>query len=317
MALMPQNDDKTMVFQPEDKLSTPSLTSPRGANEFIEKQLDDRLEKIENEFHADALCFNGPLLLGVDDILRNFVEKKHGQEPRRTNLVVLLTTEGGYIEPVQRAVDLLRRHYSSIDFVIPNYAYSAGTIFALSGDAIHMDYYSRLGPIDPQTENPNKRMVPALGYLEKYDELMEKAAAGTINLVEIQILLKFDQAELHKYEQERELSITLLKDWLVKYKFKNWEKTETRGLDVTDAMRTERAEFIATELNKTKKWHTHGYGISKDVLTNDLKLLIDDFGANPIRSGIIRDYHDLMADYMLRRAAIGVIHVSGDYAQFV
>ena len=306
-----------MVLQAEDKLSAPSATSPRGANEFIEKQLDDRLESIENEFNADALCFNGPLLLGVDDILRNIVEKKHSQEPKRHSLVVLLTTEGGYIEPVQRAVDLLRRHYSPIDFIIPNYAYSAGTIFALSGDAIHMDYYSRLGPIDPQTENQNKRMVPALGYLEKYDELMAKADAGTINLVEIQILLKFDQAELHKYEEERELSIALLKDWLVKYKFKNWEKTETRGLDVTESMRAERAEFIAMELNKTTKWHTHGYGISKDVLTKDLNLRIDDFGANQTRSALIRDYHDLMADYMMRRAAIGVIHVSGDYRQFI
>ena len=306
-----------MILQAEDKLSAPGLTSPRGANEFIEKQLDERLERIENEFNADALCFNGPLLLGVDDILRNIVEKKHDQEPKRTRLVVLLTTEGGYIEPVQRSVDLLRRYYSPIDFIIPNYAYSAGTIFALSGDAIHMDYYSRLGPIDPQTENQNKRMVPALGYLEKYEELMAKADAGTINLVEIQILLKFDQAELHKYEEERELSIALLKDWLAKYKFKNWEKTETQGIDVTDALREERAGFIATELNKTTKWHTHGYGISKDVLTNDLKLRIDDFGSKQARSALIRDYHDLMADYMMRRAAIGVIHISGDYRQFI
>lgn len=306
-----------MSTQKEDASLTPTVASPRSANEFIEQQLDERILRIENEFNADALCFNGPLLLGVDDFLRNIVETKHTQAPLRDNLVVLITTEGGYIEPVQRAVDLLRRHYSPIDFIIPNYAYSAGTIFALSGDAIHMDYYSRLGPIDPQTENQNKRMVPALGYLEKYDELMEKAENETINIAEIQILLKFDQAELHKYEQERELSITLLKDWIAKYKFKNWEKTNTRGIDVTNEMRVERAQFIAEELNKTKKWHTHGYGISKDVLTNELKLLIDDFGTNPARSKLIRDYHDLMADYMIRRNAIGVVHIADDYRPFM
>ena len=296
--------------------STTAIAS-RNSNEFIEKQLDHLITRIEEEFEADAICFNGPLLLGVDDILRNIVEKKSTQQPIRPNLVVLITTEGGYIEPVQRSVDLLRRHYSPIDFIIPNYAYSAGTIFALSGDAIHMDYYSRLGPIDPQTENANKRMVPALGYLEKYEELMAKAEAQTINIVEIQILLKFDQAELHKYEEERQLSITLLKDWLVRYKFKNWVKTADRGLDVTDDMRAARAEEIGNELNKTKKWHTHGYGISKDVLQNDLKLQIDDFGAIPSRSMAIRDYHELMADYMSRRGAIGVIHAAGDYKQFV
>ena len=299
--------------------SMPLFASPRSANEFIEQQLDQRIVLIENEFNADAICFNGPLLFGVDDVLRNLVEKKHAQNPQHANLVFLLTTEGGYIEPVQRIVDLLRRHYSPIDFVIPNYAYSAGTVLALSGDAIHMDYCSRLGPIDPQTEIRDKKMVPALGYLEKYNELLKKAQSHppTITMAEVQILLNFDQAELHKYEQERELSITLLKDWLVRYKFKNWKRTQTRNIKVTNQMRTRRASLIATELNKTKKWHTHGYGISKDVLTNDLRLLIDDFGANAARSRFIRDYHDLMADYMIRRSAIGVVHIAGDYTAFM
>lgn len=290
---------------------------PRSSNEFIEQQLDDRIVLLENEFNADAICLNGPLLFGVDDALRPLVEAKQAQSPQRPNLVFLITTDGGYIEPVHRAVDLLRRFYTFIDFVIPNYAYSAGTVLALSGDAIHMDYYSRLGPIDPQTEIRDKKMVPALGYLEKYNELLAKAQNGSITIAEVQVFLAFDQAELHKYEQERELSITLLKDWLVRYKFKNWKKTATRKLTVTKQMRTLRAASIARELNKTKKWHTHGYGISKDVLINDLKLHIDDFGANPDRSRLIRDYHDLMSDYMMRRNALGVLHIAGSYTPFI
>jgi len=36
----------------------------------------------------------------------------------------------------------------------------------------------------------------------------------------VQILIQgFDQGELYYYEQARELSIALLKEWLVKYKF--------------------------------------------------------------------------------------------------
>ena len=37
-----------------------------------------------------------------------------------------------------------------------------------------MDYYSVLGPIDPQV-NRGEGLVPALGYLKKYDELIEKS----------------------------------------------------------------------------------------------------------------------------------------------
>lgn len=83
-------------------------------------------------------------------------------------------------------------------------------MLAMSGDAIYMDYYSRLGPIDPQVENQRGRQVPALGYLEKYNELIAKAQnPGAITLAEIQILLNFDQAELHQYEQAQELSVAL------------------------------------------------------------------------------------------------------------
>ena len=90
----------------------------------------------------------------------------------------LITTTGGFIEVVQRIVATLRKHYSIVDFVVPNYAYSAGTVLVMSGDAIHMDYYSRLGPIDPQVETPGGQSVSALGYLERYDQLLRKANSG-------------------------------------------------------------------------------------------------------------------------------------------
>ena len=159
-------------------------------------------------------------------------------------------------------------------------------------------------------------MVPALGYVEKYNELIKKAQRGSITTAEVQVLLNFDQAELHKFEEERELTIALLKDWLVQFKFKNWKRTKTRNRPVTVQMKVKRAAAIATELNKTKKWHTHGYGISKDVLTNDLRLLIDDFGQDANRAMLIRDYHELVADYMVRRGVLGLVHVAGDFAPF-
>ena len=126
-----------------------------------------------------------------------------------------ITTTGGYIEIVRRIVDTIRHHYKTVEFIIPNYAYSAGTVFALSGDAIHMDYFSHFGPIDPQLETTKGRMVPALGYLEQYNRLIKKAETGRITSAEVQLLISgFDQAELYQYEQARNLSISLLKEWL-------------------------------------------------------------------------------------------------------
>jgi ATP-dependent protease ClpP protease subunit len=290
---------------------------PATANEFIEQQLDVRLQALEEEFQAHGLCFYGPLTFGVDDILRIAVETKYRKEPKRKKLCLLLTTTGGYIETVQRMVDTLRRHYEVVDFIVPNYAYSAGTVFVMSGDAIYMDYYSRLGPIDPQHETSQGRYVSALGQLEKYNDLIQKAQDGTITTAETQLLIDgFDQAELYHYEQARELSISMLVEWLVKYKFKNWTETETRKAKVTDQIKTDRAKEIARILNDTEKWHSHGYGISMDVLRRDLKLHIDDYGANQSLSDKIRAYHDLLSDYMNKGSNSGVVHIPGHYREF-
>lgn len=295
---------------------------PANANEFIEQQLDARLLKIAEQFSSDELCdivsFTGPLWTGVDTLFRGAIERlKDGSTCSQLSFV--LTTPGGYIEPVRRMVDTVRTLYGVVDFIIPDYAYSAGTILAMSGDNIHVDYYSRLGPIDPQEEvKGGKKLVPALGYLEQYNRLIAKAQNGTITLAEIQLLIDgFDQAELYQYEHERDLSIALLKQWLVKYKFKNWRKTETRGMEVTDEMRQERAERIAADLNDIKRWHTHGHGISRLVLQNDLRLKIDDFGGNPGRSKSIREYYSLLSDYMAKRGCKGVVHTKYTYEPFV
>lgn len=290
---------------------------PMAANEFIEQQLDKRLRNLERTLGSDALTFIGPILGGVDDVIKNVVEEKQSNYKKRDKLTVFLTTSGGYIEVVQRIVDTLRYHYKTIDFIIPNYAFSAGTVFALSGDSIYMDYYSRLGPIDPQLERPNGKMVPAIGYLIQWERLLKKAEDGTITLPEVQLMIEgFDQAELYQYEQARELSISLLKEWLVKHKFKYWKKTRTRGIPVTSRMKTKRAEEIATELNNTERWHVHGYGISMDVLIKDLKLVIDDFGTNLKLCDNIKQYHTLLDDYMAKMSQMGVIHKVGNYRPF-
>src|SRR5579864_8318457 len=287
------------------------------ANEFLEQQLDQRLKAIERSFSGHAISVSGPLVDGVDDILRKVVEKRCKQRPISPNLVIILTTEGGYIETVARMVATVRRHYQVVDFVVPNYAYSAGTVFAMSGDAIHMDYYSRLGPIDPQIETRPGRGVSALGHLEKYNALIEKAVNNTISTAETQLLIDgFDQAELYNYEQARALSISLLEEWLAKYKFKDWTETETRRLPVTDQMKRDRATDVGEKLNDTKRWHSHGYGISMEVLRRDLNLRIDDYEESANRCDKIRDYFDLLADYMLKRGASGTVHTVGDYRPF-
>jgi hypothetical protein len=78
-------------------------------------------------------------------------------------------------------------------------------------------------------------------------------------------------------------------------------------------MKQDQATKIADDLNNTAKWHSHGYGISKEVLEREVGLIIDDFGIDHEKSSEIRDYHSLLADYMGRIAVNGTAHIVGSF----
>lgn len=288
---------------------------PLDANLYIEILLSQHLDEIAKHFKADGCALYGPIFSGVDDVVRHAIEQI---DNKKEKLVFVLTTRGGYAETVQRIVATIRHHYKFVDFVIPNQAYSAGTILTLSGDAIHMDYYSRLGPIDAQVESSTGQPVPAAGYLKRYDQLISRARRGRLSTAEAQLLIDgFDQGDLYRFEKAKQYSISLLKDWLVRYKFKDWKKTRTRKRRVTRRMREKRAEEIAKTLSDTEKWHIHGYGISMEVLRKDLNLVIEDFGKNPELARKITSYQELMSDYMLKTRKGGAIQTCDLYLPYL
>ena len=83
-------------------------------------------------------------------------------------------------------------------------------------------------------KNKEDVFVPALGYLDKIKDLLVKAQNNTLSQAEFLILKDFDLAELRTYEQAKELTITLIKKWLVKYKFKDWHIHSSDNSKVTN-----------------------------------------------------------------------------------
>jgi hypothetical protein len=125
------------------------------------------------------------------------------------------------------------------------------------------------------------------------------------------LLQQLDLAELHSFEEARELSNTLLKEWLAKYKFKDWKVTETRKQPVTAEMRQQRALEIAQKLMDHQRWHSHGRPIPTDVLRRELNLKIDDFGEDVDLSRFIHEYREFLDDYMSKIGIYGVVHTCG------
>lgn len=265
-------------------------------NQYVMTEL---LIKLETKLNADVFTYYGEIVNGVERHVKDIIENLSQDANKHESVYVILTTPGGSLPPVQRMVDILRHFYSEVNFIVPDYAYSAGTIWCMSGDGIYMNYYSTLGPIDPQVQNKDGNLVAALGYLDKINELLEKAKTKELTDAEFLILKDFDLAELRSYEQAKELAIDMLKIWLTKYKFKDWTK-HSNGTPVTLQEKENRAIEIAKKLSDNNIWKSHGRPIGIQTLRDELHLKIYDFSTDSELNNLIGEYYDGMTEYIER-----------------
>lgn len=256
------------------------------------------LKKLELKLNGDVFTYYGEIINGAERQVKDLIEALAKAPEKHDKIFVFLTTPGGSLTPVQRMVDVLRHFYKEVNFIVPDYAYSAGTIWCMSGDNIYMNYFSTLGPIDPQVQNKDGNLVAALGYLDKINELLQKAKKNELSQAEFLILKDFDLAELRSYEQAKELAIDMLKKWLTKYKFKDWVVHSDGVTPVTEEEKEARALEIAEKLSDNNRWKSHGRPIGIDTLTTDLKLRIIDFEKDPELNEIIAEYYDVLTEYI-------------------
>ncbi|MFN8361691.1 MAG: ATP-dependent Clp protease proteolytic subunit [Candidatus Kapaibacterium sp.] len=277
-------------------------------NEAIREKLNQQLREIEVHFDADLIFFYGEIHPIFVKWFRDFIEDiKNHDEFDRNRLVIMLNTPGGSVETVEKMVEIIRFHYEEVFFIVPDYAMSAGTIFCMSGDKIYMDYSSSLGPIDPQVFN-GKNWVPALGYLDKVEELIQKSSDNNLTDIELIMLQKLDLAELRQYEMARNLTVELLKVWLVKYKFKDWHTHSSTKKKVTEQEKKKRAEETARLLSNNKLWHSHGRYIGINTVRDVLKIRIEDYSNDKPKQTLIREYNDLICQYIREKNIPFLIH---------
>ena len=273
----------------------------------IKNILNEKLAELEKNFRADAVFYCGEirpsLIRPFRDLIEDLIKDPAKGDKTHRRLVIIFYTGGGSAEIVEKMVDITRFHYGEVYFVVPDFAMSAGTIFCMSGNKIYMDYSSSLGPIDPQVWN-GTQYVPALGYLDKVEELLEKAKTGNLTNAEFLILQNQDLAMLSRYEQAKQLTITLLKKWLVEFKFTDWTIHETdpvkKGQPVAQAEKEARAEEIAKQLGDNHYWHSHGRMIGISTLRDLLRLKIEDYSKDPVLQPLIRSYNDLITEYIAK-----------------
>jgi len=225
-----------------------------------------------------------PDLLPIADQLANLKGKA---------LDLILETPGGSGEVAEDIVRLLRSKYDDIAVIIPGWAKSAGAIMAMAGDDILMEPASALGPIDAQMVWQAK-IFSAHALLEGFEKIKDEVKnTGTLNKAYIPILQAISPGELQSAQNALDFAKALVTQWLVRYKFKNWEKHASTGEPVTNQQKEERAAEIADELCDHGRWLTHARSIKLDDLEK-MRVRITDYSKNPELTDAIRRYHTLL-----------------------
>lgn len=277
--------------------SAGSEMNPADLDHTIKHHINLKAQALEDQLKSDVISYFGQIHPQYFRAFRNFIEEVSSRSTRSERVLsIVLRTPGGSAETTERYVTVVRKHDKQINFIAPDIAMSAGTIFCMSGDKIYMDYSSALGPIDPQVMVADgSGYVAALGYLDKVTEITNKANLSPADVV---FLKGLDLGKLALYEQARDLSIDLLKKWLVTHKFKDWteHRTNNQGAPVTAEEKEHRAEEIAAALADHKKWRSHGRALDVQKL-RELRLEIDDYSEDEELSPAIRSYNDLLTAY--------------------
>jgi len=135
---------------------------PIAVKDVVASGLRNLNKKIADEMRGDCIFICADMLPPLDDEFRHVVETiRGGRRTKSAHLIVVLETQGGMLEVAERLVSVMRKHYKKVSFVVPSHAYSAGTVLVMSGDDIHMDYYSVLGRLIRSSMPGMARCCPA------------------------------------------------------------------------------------------------------------------------------------------------------------
>lgn len=98
----------------------------------------------------DVILVNSEIYYGIGRDFYEHLEQKI--DSRRKYALVLITTRGGSPDDAFKMMRYLQGAYEKVEVILMGGCYSAGTLFALGANTIHMAPTSNLGPLDVQIQ---------------------------------------------------------------------------------------------------------------------------------------------------------------------
>jgi hypothetical protein len=136
----------------------------------VPKALPDRKAEIARVSDAiavdrdcDVLILNYGMEPGIHYLVQTFLKKR---KRKKTNLLLIYTTEGGDPDSTYRIARCLQSIYTNITIVVAGWCKSAGTLLCIGANDLIVADTGELGPLDIQ--------------IAKYDELGERSSGLTV-----------------------------------------------------------------------------------------------------------------------------------------
>ena len=191
-----------------------------------------------------------------DDDLNAFMQAVHSVD-RSKGLDLVLHTPGGSVAAAEQIVTYLRDMFDGdVRAIVPQGAYSAGTLICCAAHEILMGKESSLGPIDPLLNGK-----PAQSVVDEFDRAIKDVEENPHSLPIWQTIIgKYHPSFLEECRHALELSRTMASTWLRTGVFRK----------MGDETAAQRAEAAATALADHVRWKTHGRHLSVKVIQEDV-----------------------------------------------
>lgn len=88
----------------------------------IHSILNERLDALEKHFESDVIFYYAPIANGLVKAFRDIIENLKFDAIENDKLCIILNTPGGSVEVVEQLVNIVRHHYSEVNFIVPDAA---------------------------------------------------------------------------------------------------------------------------------------------------------------------------------------------------
>jgi len=256
----------------------------QGINNFLNLTMDESLNAVSalrcNRnviFYASAFLQKpqlDPMTIQItNEEINCFMAVMHGMDFSK-GLSLILHTPGGMTNATETLVEYIHSKFCYVETIIPTFAMSAGTMIALSSDAIIMGRQSQLGPIDPQMLIGGKS-VSARSIFAQFEKAKDDIHENVINAhLWAPILGSMSPGLLIEASKANDYSEEIVKNWL-----------ERKGF--------QKSAEIANYFNDPALHKSHGKRIDRNDAREQGLSIIDLEDSQALQESVLTAYHTM------------------------